>query len=201
MTPLEVMTGLLNTAEVPGPRSNPQITAMYRAVGHNEPLDDSTTAWCAACTGYALKEGGAKYLKTLTARSYCDYGNSIPVADMQVGDIFVFWRGSKSGWQGHVGLIYSITPSTITTIAGNESDRVKLTIHTRAEFLSKLLCIQRPIMLKPADPVKVAAVATPTVIAAATVTELAPHTWPYWLAGLVACGIIGYLVAKWRKWL
>lgn len=35
------------------------------------------------------------------------------------GDIVTWWRGSFSGWQGHIGLVHSCADGIVTTIEGN----------------------------------------------------------------------------------
>ena len=40
------------------------------------------------------------------------------------GDVIVWWRGTPTGWQGHVGLIYSYADGIVTTIEGNKTPKV-----------------------------------------------------------------------------
>ena len=35
-------------------------------------------------------------------------------------DILVFWRGSKTGWMGHIGIVESYEHGIVTTIEGNK---------------------------------------------------------------------------------
>lgn len=43
----------------------------------------------------------------------------------QPGDLVIWWRVKKEGWQGHVGLVHQLKDGMIYTIEGNKSPRVQ----------------------------------------------------------------------------
>jgi uncharacterized protein (TIGR02594 family) len=89
----------LGLTEWPGSKHNPEVVEFFEEVGHGWVKDDETP-WCAAFVGSVLGEIGIPGTGKLNARSYLDWGG--PVNLPTPGDVVVFWRGSPSGWQGHV---------------------------------------------------------------------------------------------------
>ncbi len=69
-------------------------------------VDPVRTEWCAAFVNAILEIEGIPsnniHEYPLLARSFLDWGEAVDPADIQVGDIVVFPRGSQ-GWKGHVG--------------------------------------------------------------------------------------------------
>lgn len=71
-------------------------------------VDPVRTEWCAAFVNAILEIEGIpslndiEYPYPLTARGFLNWGESVPRADVQRGDVVVFPRG-RAGWQGHVG--------------------------------------------------------------------------------------------------
>lgn len=60
----------------------------------------------------------------LGARQYSKFGVKV---NPQVGAVGVFWRGSPSGWQGHVGYLVGETANAYVVLGGNQSDSVSYT--------------------------------------------------------------------------
>jgi uncharacterized protein (TIGR02594 family) len=118
--------------EIRGPVDNPEIVQMFADVGHSSVQDDET-AWCAAFVGSHLKRAGLPHTGKLTARSYLDWGQ--PVNDPEPGDIVVFWRGSRDGWQGHVGFYVSETATHINVLGGNQSNKVSVQAYPKDRLL------------------------------------------------------------------
>ena len=52
-----------------------------------------------------------------------------------LGDIAVFWRGSKEGQEGHVGLYISETPNFVYVLGGNQLDQVNISKISKAKLL------------------------------------------------------------------
>ena len=77
MTPYDIAKTFVGTREVPGTKSNPEIIAMFRAVGHEWVEDDSLTAWCAAFVGACIERAGLRSTRRLNARSYLDWAEPI----------------------------------------------------------------------------------------------------------------------------
>ena len=95
------------TAEWPGAAHNPQVLDYFRKAG--QPMPDDETPWCAAFVGAVLAECGLQGTGSLAARSYLKWGQEVTLDDARPGDVVVFWRGSKDGWQGHVAWRFSTT--------------------------------------------------------------------------------------------
>ncbi|CAN7553382.1 CHAP domain-containing protein [Rhizobium sp. LjRoot254] len=67
---------------------------------------------------YAATAGARDTLAKFKARgwTYTADVNNPP----EPGDILVFWRGSKTGWMGHIGIVESYDNGIVTTIEGNK---------------------------------------------------------------------------------
>lgn len=139
--------------EVPGAGNNPAIVKMFeRVLGTSMP---DSTAWCAVAVGSILLDAGYRSTGKATARSYLDYGQKVSLADAKPGDIAVFWRGSPTSWQGHVGIFVRKQCGKIYIYSGNDSNEFKL--GSRVE--SQLLGIRRvtnaeKISPAPIDPIE-----------------------------------------------
>ena len=119
-------------SEIKGPQHNPKILEMFEKVGHAWVKDDET-AWCAAFVGFVLSEVGMKGTGKLNARSYLDWG--VETKTPRPGDIVVFWRGSKSGWQGHVAIYHGEDAQGIWVVGGNQGDKVSLVPYSKSQLL------------------------------------------------------------------
>lgn len=108
--------------EVPGPVSDPIIIEWFKELGYDWVTDDSETAWCSCCLNIMAKRAGLEYTGKLDARSWMKIGQGKP--EPQIGDVVVYWRGQKTGWQGHVGLFagYNEDKSQIFTLGGNQAN-------------------------------------------------------------------------------
>lgn len=129
---LDVAKKYLGTQEVVGPENNPIVVKMFSDVGFPEVHDDET-AWCAAFVGSVLKEDGQAYLKSLSARSYLNYGKEL--SEPQEGCIVVFWRGSPTGWLGHVGFVTRWDDENVWVIGGNQNNQVSEKQFSRNQVL------------------------------------------------------------------
>jgi uncharacterized protein (TIGR02594 family) len=111
--------------EVPGPVDNPTIVSWFKEIGHSEVVDDET-AWCSCTINVMAKHCGLEHRDKLDARSWMTTGKSTD--DPHIGDVVVFWRGQKTGWQGHVGLFagYNKDKSQIFTLGGNQGNCVSV---------------------------------------------------------------------------
>lgn len=108
-------------AEIPGPVSNPIITGWFKELGYPE-IQDDETAWCSLTINIMAKRCGLEYSGKLDARSWMKIGKATD--DPHVGDVVVFWRGQRSGWQGHVGLFagYDADKKKIFVLGGNQGN-------------------------------------------------------------------------------
>lgn len=78
-------------------------------------------AWCAGFVSWVLKEEGLfrdEYL--LSARAFWTKYKAHRVTNPRPGDIICFYRGSRGGTLGHVGIVEKVDAGYITTIEGNK---------------------------------------------------------------------------------
>lgn len=149
--------------EWPGAKHNPAIVKMFEASGHGWVKDDETP-WCAAFVGSVLAECGLQGTGDLAARSYMKWGEAVDPAAAKPGDIVVFWRGSKDGWQGHVAFFDKFEGDDVWVLGGNQGNTVSVARYPRA----RLLGVRRPSSPR-AKPVQSKTVQASTVGAATTV--------------------------------
>lgn len=130
----EVAKSLIGTKEIVGPTDNPEVVSFFAESGHAWVKDDET-AWCAAFIGACLKRAGLHGTKKLNARSYLDWGMSVPSEKMAVGDVVVFSRGDPNGWQGHVAFAVKWDKKNIWVLGGNQSNSVSIAPYSRSRLL------------------------------------------------------------------
>ena len=95
----------LGLREIVGPKRNSQIVKWWQAI--KAPFRDDETSWCGGFVGGVLAESGLPVVKGApAARSWLNYGK--PISKPVLGCIVVFWRGSKTGWSGHVGFVVGL---------------------------------------------------------------------------------------------
>ncbi|ACB80823.1 Peptidoglycan-binding domain 1 protein [Methylorubrum populi BJ001] len=90
-------------------------------------LDASEIAWCGAFVGMVIAATLPKEVlpaNPLGSRNWLQLGRQLD--EPQVGAIAVFWRGSKSGWQGHVGFVVGHDKTHLHILGGNQSDSVSV---------------------------------------------------------------------------
>jgi len=134
---MAIANSYVGTDEMRGTKHNPVILEYFDAVGHGWVREDEVP-WCAAFVGAVLEEAGHKGTGSLAARSYLNWGHKVDKP--KYGDIVVFWRGSKNGWQGHVGFYVRETKDYIYCLGGNQGDSVNVSRYSK----SKLLGYRRP---------------------------------------------------------
>ena len=120
----------IGMSEVPGPASNTRIAAYLALVGQDQ-LDE--IPWCAAFVGHCLEQAGLKGTGKPNARSYLDWGKA--TQPWVLGAVGVLWRGTKVGWQGHVGFVLDVSDSSIYLLGGNQGDRVSVSAYPRDRIL------------------------------------------------------------------
>ena len=120
--------------EVRGPKHNSKIVQDFATVGHSWVKDDET-AWCASFVGARLEDAGLPSTRKLNARSYLDWGEGVTLAEAVPGDVVVFWRGSPSSWQGHVGFFVDQGDGFIHVLGGNQSNAVNVSKYAASRLL------------------------------------------------------------------
>jgi uncharacterized protein (TIGR02594 family) len=126
---------LIGTTETAGTASNPLILAWARALGLAYAHDG--ISWCGLFMAHVVRSQlpvEPLPAKLLTARAWSRFGNPCPVP--QPGAILTFWRGSRQGWQGHVGLYIGEDASAFHILGGNQGDAVNVKRFARARFLT-----------------------------------------------------------------
>ena len=107
-------------------------------------LDASAIPWCGAfvamCITGALPDEPIPS-NPLGARNWLKFGSS---CDAEYGAVAVFWRGSKSGWAGHVGFVAGHDRNYVHVLGGNQSNKVSIAKVSKA----RLLGYRRPASVK-----------------------------------------------------
>lgn len=86
-------------ARFPNKKNNPQVLHFFHDIGFTHIKDDETS-WCAAFVNFCLKANGYDHSRSLVAKDWLKTG--IATNTPQPGDVVIFWREKKNGWQGHV---------------------------------------------------------------------------------------------------
>lgn len=115
--------------ETVGAKHTPEILEMADALGGV--IDSFYTAdeipWCGLGVSYWLKMAGAtppKDYSQVRARDFASWGNK---ADRpSFGDVLVFWRGSRTGRDGHVGHYVCETKDAYYVLGANQGNAVKI---------------------------------------------------------------------------
>ena len=157
--------------------SNPKVVGYYRDAGHPEIVDDAVS-WCAAFVGAMLKRSGVKPSGSLLARSYLKWGNEVPIAKAQRGDIGIIPRGEP--WQGHVFFVEKIENGRVYAVGGNQKDSVNRTTFAAASLIG----VRRAVAAKPA-------------VDRATESPVSPHISPAKQSTLAA--MLAFILSFFRK--
>lgn len=118
-------------SELPGKAHNAKIVAYFADAGFPSIKDDET-AWCAAAVNAHLERSGVAGSKSLAARSFEKWG--VDCAP-KLGAIVVMWRGSRTGWQGHVGLYVRETATHVYVLGGNQGDALTVAAFRKTQVL------------------------------------------------------------------
>lgn len=115
---------LLGTREIKGKRHNPLIMGWAKEQNIWYPTDE--VPWCGLFVSHCLH---AKFAvepqpeNPLGARNWLKFGNPVPA---QLGAVLVFYRGKRSGWQGHVGFYAGEDDKAYHVLGGNQSNAVNV---------------------------------------------------------------------------
>jgi uncharacterized protein (TIGR02594 family) len=133
-----VKLGKLDTTEIPGAKSNPEIMALAKEAGVEKIYTADELAWCAvAHTALALRAGKAipfTGYDRLRAASFTKFGKQVTTPVL--GDTLVFQR--TGGY--HVGLYIGEDDTCYHVAGGNQSNQYSI---TRIEK-KRLLQARRP---------------------------------------------------------
>lgn len=120
-----VRIGKLNTNEIPGPKSNPEILKLAETAGIREIYKNDDVAWCAVAQSaiciVAHKELPFTGYDRLRAASFLKFG--VPVTEPVLGDVLVFTRTGG----GHVGMYVGEDKECYHVVGGNQSNQYNVT--------------------------------------------------------------------------
>lgn len=128
-------------AEEAGAGSNPTILQWAKVVGLEKVYRDDSTAWCGLAMAYVAGQAGwdnAPRGNALLARNWAHWGTAADVP--MLGDVMVFWRGSRNGTLGHVGIYVGEDAAAFHVLGGNTDDRVSIKRFDRQRFLQARRC-------------------------------------------------------------
>lgn len=124
----------LGTKEIVGSKHSPRIIEYHSTTGK---FSDDETAWCSSFCKWVCLKAGVKpdLLKMITAaaRSWLTFG--VETTRPKEWDIVIFWRGSISGWQGHVAFFKYVKDGRVYCVGGNQSDAVNLSSYPLSQVL------------------------------------------------------------------
>lgn len=127
MNHLDIALSQYGIKEVSGSKDNPEIIKYFTELGFNSKMFKDETAWCSAVHNWIHKIAGLCYTGKLNARSWLDIGTEVFMPKM--GDTVIFWRESREGWKGHVGIFISRIGDDIYTLGGNQSNQYNIKVY------------------------------------------------------------------------
>lgn len=113
---------LIATREFLGERDNPEILDWAKDI--DIPYTGDDVPWCGLFVGHCIATTlPAEPLPSglLGARSWLKLGQA---TTPRLGAVMVFWRGSKTSWEGHVGFYAGQHGSNYLILGGNQGDSV-----------------------------------------------------------------------------
>lgn len=117
--------------EATGRASSNRVLSYYRDAGHASVSDDAV-AWCAAFASAILERSGVASPRSLRARAFLQWGQSIDAP--RPGAIAVLRRG-RSATTGHVGFVVGAAGDKLYLLGGNQSDAVTVAAFDRRALL------------------------------------------------------------------
>jgi uncharacterized protein (TIGR02594 family) len=120
--------------EFPGAAANPEIMRAWDYCDYQPPNGDET-AWCSAKMCEWTERSGVPSTRAPNARSWLKWGHELEAP--RPGCIAVFWRGSRTAWEGHVAIYLGVgeRPGTIKVLGGNQRNGVSIEDYPAAQVL------------------------------------------------------------------
>jgi uncharacterized protein (TIGR02594 family) len=124
----------LGLKEKAGAAANPDIMRAWEYCDYDPPAGDET-AWCSAKACEWLERAGLPSTRAPNARSWLKWGHELKTP--KPGCVAVFWRGSPSSWEGHVGLYLGAgkKPGTVKVLGGNQGNAVSIADYPETQLL------------------------------------------------------------------
>lgn len=108
----------IGTKEIPGPKHNPAIVKMRKALPFN--FNDDDVPWCGDFVAHCIQSAGLPFPSLYPrAKAWATWGKPCPPT---VGAVAVF--GRKGG--GHVGFLVAENASKFYVLGGNQSNAVNI---------------------------------------------------------------------------
>lgn len=98
-------------------------------------IDPREIPWCGAFVATCYRQWRPDIAlpdNPLGARNWRKFGVEVRP---QLGACLVFWRGSRAGWKGHVGLYYGEDDTHFHVLGGNQANAVTVTRVARRRLL------------------------------------------------------------------
>lgn len=98
-------------------------------------IDPREIPWCGAFVATCVRIADPKVEipeNPLGARAWGSFGEA---CEPRYGAVMTFWRGSRNGWQGHVGFYVGEDASYYHILGGNQSNAVTITKVRKDRFL------------------------------------------------------------------
>lgn len=111
---------------------NPLIVAMHRYGGARWAKEDEVP-WCSSCINFVALLLGYERSNSASARSWLAVGQK--VERPAIGDVVIFWRGKRTGWQGHVALYAGREGGKVLALGGNQSDSINVARYADSRVL------------------------------------------------------------------
>jgi len=77
-------------------------------------------SWCGGFVVWVLEQAGVSEPSSLSAKAIYNQAKEKGLFEPQAGDLIVFWRGKKSDWRGHIGIVSKVSEKKIFVIEGNK---------------------------------------------------------------------------------
>lgn len=111
--------------EIKGPRHEPVIQGWLRRLG--AAWNDDETPWCGTFVAAMLQEAGLPIItRWSSSRAWATYGANLRTTHLAPGALLIFWRGSPSSWQGHIGFYEGEDATHYHVLGGNQADSVNI---------------------------------------------------------------------------
>jgi uncharacterized protein (TIGR02594 family) len=121
--------------EFAGAPSNPVLLQWAKELGLSAVYVNDGVSWCGLFVAHVMSHvvpADPLPKNPLGARAWLNYGVA---CEPGYGAILVFWRGTKSGWQGHVGFYVGEDANYYYVFGGNQSDSVNVTKVAKGRLL------------------------------------------------------------------
>ncbi len=150
--------------EIPGDFHSKEILDMAGFLGGV--IEDFYTRdeipWCGLAVSYWIKRAGfepPKNYSQVRARDFASWGK--PAKKPSFGDVLVFWRGSRDGRDGHVGLYVAEDTQAYYVLGGNQGDKVCISRIHKNRLITARRCPWRFLQPRGVKPFIVADDGTP----------------------------------------